>query len=255
MVPSRSPSRMAATIFRAAQGRVDLGVRVEGPDGLIGQGEVMGRRFRGDPDAAGLGLADQADRPGGADMGDVHGRPGEFGEEEIPGDHDLFRDRGDAGKAEFGGDETLVHHPAGGEIPVLAVDDDRHVQRGGVFERPAHQGGVHDRFAVIGKADGAGILEIPEFGEGCALRLHADRRDGIDIGEAAFRGLSADEFGDGAAVVHGIRVGHAGDGGEAARDGGLASGGDRLLVFESRLPQVGVHVDQAGNDQFAAADR
>ena len=145
-----------------------------------------------------------------------------------------------------------MHHPAGGEVLVLAMDNDRHIQRRGVFQRPAHQGGIHDRFPVVGETDGAGVLEIPEFAEEGTFRLHGDRCNRIDICQAAFRRFSPDEFGHGPTVVDGIRVGHAGDGAEAARNGGLASGSDRLFVLVSRFPQMGVHIDQAGNDYLPA---
>jgi hypothetical protein len=89
------------TIFNAPERRVDFGVSVETADRLIGQGKVMGRGFGGDANTAGLRFADEPDGTGGAYMGDVYGSLCEFGEEKIPGDHDVFGDSRDAGKPQF----------------------------------------------------------------------------------------------------------------------------------------------------------
>ena len=80
------------------QRRVHLEVRVARFERLVGEEEVVGRRLGRDADAAGLGLADHADAAGGREVGDVDAGPGRLGQDDVAGDHDLFRRRGDAGK-------------------------------------------------------------------------------------------------------------------------------------------------------------
>jgi len=131
------------------------------------------------------------------------------------------------------------------------VGDDGQIQRVGVLEGPLHEARVHDGPAVVGETGRARLLEIAELGEHLPLGAPADGGDGVDAGQARLLGLPQDELRDGAVVVDGVGIGHAGDRGEAARHGRRAPRLDGLLVLEARLPQVGVDVDEPRDDELA----
>ena len=137
------------------------------------------------------------------------------------------------------------------ELQLLAVRDNGQLQGVGVLECPLHEPRVHDGPAVIGKARRARLLEIAELGEHLPLGALADGGNRVDVGEVGLPGLPQDELRHGAVVVHGVRVGHAGNGGETARHGRLASRLDRFLVLVARLPQVRVDVDEPGHDELS----
>ena len=64
-------------------------------------------------------------------------------------------------------------------------------------------------------------------------------------------GLEDDELGRALGVDGGDGVGHAGDRGHAAGQGGRGAGGDGLVFLVARLAEVDVDVDQARADDHA----
>ena len=128
---------------------------------------------------------------------------------------------------------------------------DRAVEHLGVFERPAHQRGRGDRCTVVGEGDRAAGDELAELGQLLPLASLADGADGIDMGLARPLSLEDDELGRPLGVDGGDGVGHAGDRGHAAGQGGTGAGGDGLVFLVARLAEVDVRVDQARADDHA----
>jgi len=248
-VPEPFPDGLDVPLF--PERRIYFGVDVVTAQAVRGKGEIMGCRFGGYLYAPGLGIPDEADGAGGGNMTDVQHRPSVFRQQEVPGDHDLLGDSGYARQAQFRGGQPFVHGPAGGEGEILAVGHHGHSEGMGVFQRPAHDGAVHDGFAVIGKGDGPRLLEIPELRQGIPLGTKRNGGDGIDMDEVRLPGLAEDEFRYGAIVVDGIGIGHTGHGGEAPGGGGRASRGDGFLVFIARFPEMDMHIDETGGDDEA----
>ncbi len=216
----------------------------------------MRRRLGRDPYAASLGLADHADGPRRREMGDVDASPGGFGENDVTGDHDIFRRCGDTGYPQPGRDRAFVDRASLGERPVLAVVDDMAPGGGRGFQGLAHDPAVRDGAAVVREGDGSGRDEVGHVDEITAARGPRDRRDRQDIGQAGPPGLGQDLLGYLPAVVDGSSVGHGADRGEAAPNSRPGPREDRLLSFVARLPQMDVQVDEPGDDdQAACVDR
>ena len=85
-------------------------------------------------------------------------------------------------------------------------------------------------------------------GELFAGAVLGDGADGKDIDDGVALGALHDVAGNGGAVVHRRRVGHAADGSEAAGRSGARSALDGLGVLKARLAQMDMHVDEAGRD-------
>ena len=121
-----------------------------------------------------------------------------------------------------------------------------------VLEHAPHHAAVHDRLAVVGERHRAGRDQRRHLGH--HLALEAARRRG-DREHARGRVLARaveDEVGHRRVVVHGMRVRHAGDRGEAARHRRAAARGDVFLVLLAGLAQVAVQVDEARRHPAAA---
>ena len=88
----------------------------------------------------------------------------------------------------------------------------------GVLHGAAVELGVHHALAVVGEGDAAGLGLLGHLGELRALEvLRVTAPIGYTRTTPSTRALGQDVVGDGAVVVDGERVGHAADGGEAAR--------------------------------------
>jgi len=248
-VPESFPNGLDVPLF--PKRRIYLGVDVVTAQAVRGKGEIMGSRFGGYLDAPGLGIPDEADGAGGGNMTDMQRRPGVFRQQEVPGDHDLLGDSRDSGQTELRGGQSFVHGPAGGQGEILAVGNHRQSQGMGVFQRPAHDGAIHDGFAVVGKGDGSCFLEVPELRQGFPLGTQRNGGDGINMDEVRLSGLAEDEFRDGTVVIHGTGIGHTGHRGESADGGRRASRGNGFLVFIARLPEMDMHIDETGGDDEA----
>src|SRR5437899_2594781 len=136
-------------------------------------------------------------------------------------------------------------------MQALAVVHDREVEGPRVLERAAHHHAVHDGLAIVGHCHAPGILQLPKLRELFALGPLRDCTDGEYMSEPRGTGLVQDELRHRLVVVHRRRVRHAADAGEAARDGCRRAGLDRLLVFEPRLAQMHVQVDESRQDPLA----
>jgi hypothetical protein len=211
----------------------------------------MRRDLRGDVHASGLGFAHEPDGARRGQMRDVHVRARELGEQDIAAHHDVLRRRRNAGDAELGGDDALVHGAAAREVVVLGVADDGASEGQRVLHGAPEEGGVHDALAVVGEGHAAGLCQLRELGERLAPQAPRDGADGVHAHDALAGGLGEDVVGDGAVVVDRVRVGHARDGREAARGRRARAGGHRLLVLVAGLAQVHVDVDEAGTHDLA----
>ena len=206
----------------------------------------MRRDLGGDVHAALSRRADQRDRAGGRDVGDVQVRPGQVGEGDIARDERLLGAGGAASQAEPGGDPALVHLPLVNERRVFAVLRDRQPEGARVLEGVAHQPRVGDGVAVVGERDDAGLRQLAggrEFLAGAVARDAAERQHAHGC---VLLGLAQHGLDGGAAVQRRVRVGHRTDRGEAAARGGGRAAGDRLLVLEAGLAQVDVQIHEAG---------
>ena len=139
-----------------------------------------------------------------------------------------------------------MHHPIGPEVQIFFVGDEGHLEGPGILQGPAHEHGVHHRVAVVGEGHRPGGLLVAVFAQGLAQGAHGDGAHGVDPGESRRPGRLEDEAGDRSVVVHRAGVGHGGHRGEAAGHRGPGPRQDGLLVLFPRLPQVDVHVDEAG---------
>ena len=107
--------------------------------------------------------------------------------------------------------------------------------------------------AVVGERDRALEHHVADFGQRLALLVLGQRADRADVDEAD--GLAAvDLVADlGARVGDGGGVGHRRDVCEAAVRRRAGTGLDGLLVLETGVAEVNVHVEQAGYQVLARA--
>ncbi|OPZ62406.1 MAG: hypothetical protein BWY86_00410 [Candidatus Aminicenantes bacterium ADurb.Bin508] len=168
---------------------------------------------------------------------------------DVSGDGGRLGAEGDPLQTQLIGKGAGVGHPFAGENEVLGVFDDDLAQGLLKLQGPAEDEGGTDRKAVFREGDRSGLDNRAHLDKLLALLLPAHRRDGKDSDRRLRGGLVDDEGGDPFVIVHGQGVGHGRDGGETSRGGGTASAGDGLLVFETRFPQVNVHIDESGEDQ------
>ena len=131
------------------------------------------------------------------------------------------------------------------------MGDDGKPEGAGVLQGPAHEHGVGHRVAVVGEPHRARGFLVAVFAQVLARRTHGDGPHRIDPGQARGRGLVQDIAGHRGGVVHRFGVGHGRHRGEAALDRGPTPGLDGLLVLLPGLPQVDVHVDEAGGHHQA----
>ena len=146
---------------------------------------------------------------------------------------------------------AFVHVAAGAQVQVLAVIDDRQIERLRELHRAPHHARVHHRPAVVGDGDNAGRFHGADGGQFLAGAAFGDGADREDVDHRAAARPLHDVAGHGGAVVHRLGVGHAADGGEAAGRRGARAGLDGFGVLEARLAQVHVHVDEAGRHDQA----
>ena len=97
-----------SAILVSAERRVHLHVRIQGPDGVVRQTEVVRGDLRRGLDAGGPGAAQLVDGLARREVEQVQRTGLVAGESEVAGDHHALRHRGVASEAELGGDDSLV---------------------------------------------------------------------------------------------------------------------------------------------------
>lgn len=95
-----------------------------------------------------------------------------------------------------------------------------------------------------------GVVHGAELGELLALQADGDGADGLDVAVAGLLAEPVDLLDDTGGVGDRVGVGHGEDGGVAAGGGGAGAGEDGLGVLAAGLAQVGVEVDQAGQQDL-----
>ena len=112
MTPGANRLDQRLAVVLGAQRRVHLEARVEAADRLVGERQVVRGRLAGDPDSGGLRRRHRLHRLAGRQVLDVDARVLVGGQRGVARDHRRLRDRRDAGEAERGRDDALVHHAA-----------------------------------------------------------------------------------------------------------------------------------------------
>lgn len=181
-------------------------------------------------------------------MRDVHVAAGHLGEQDVARGRNRLGHAGNAFQAELRRLRALVRAAVALEGRIFAVLDHRHVEHARVFERATREERRGHRMPIVGHRDTAGLAKLRNVGQLLALLPARDRADRIDPRQPGLGRLLEDEARDAGVVVHRIRVGHARDGGEPARDRRVDTRGHRFLVLLPRLAQVHVHVDEARAD-------
>ncbi len=162
--------------------------------------------------------------------------------------HDVLGAGRDASQAQAHALDPLVDVPSGTQVEILAVIDHGHAERCSVFHGPAHQAGIHHRQAIVTDRDGALAAHGPNVSQPLSLAALRDRPDRMHVdGGSATRALH-DKAGHLRGIVHGLCVGHAAHGGESARCRGAGAALDGFGVFDARLAQMHVDVDEPGRD-------
>ena len=90
-----------------------------------------------------------------------------------------------------------------------------------------------------------------ELGDLDALEPDRDRADRVHVDQPDLLAAAPHVLDDDGGVGHRVGVGHREHGGVAAARGGPGAGLDRLGLLAARLPQVGVQVDEAGQQHGA----
>ena len=122
-----------------AQRRRQLGIGAEVADRRLVEVEIGRRGVAGHREPVGLRLADQRQRLGGGDMGEMHRPAGQRRQADVAGDQDRLGGGRDAGQAEPGGQFALGRGAAVGERRVLGMLHDACAEAAGVGQREAHQ--------------------------------------------------------------------------------------------------------------------
>ena len=145
-----------------------------------------------------------------------------------------------------------VHDAVAGELQVFRMADDRQIKGAGVFQGPAHELGIAHRPAVVGQGHGPGLFQFAVFRQDLPFGALGQGCHGVDSRALGLGRLFQDVAGDHGSIVDRQGVGHAGHCGESSGQGRLAPGSDGFFVFLSRLPEMGMHVDEPRTDKAAA---
>ena len=254
MVPSASASRSACRSASRAQRRRALGRRVVAAAGHVGERQVVRRHLAGHRQAAPLGLAHRAHRRRRRDVRDVIARAGPAppARGRAPPSPTRPPAAARAGRRASPPAPSFITPPCArfrssaccttGRPKVRAYSSARRIRSAFITGMPSSETATMPASFIspISASDSPlSPLEMAPIGQ------HAhDRR---------LARPPHDEVGHRAAVVGRIGVGHAADGGEAARRRRPRARGDVLFVLVPGLAQVHVQVDEAGRDHLAAA--
>ncbi len=174
-------------------------------------------------------------------------------QENIPGKDDVLCHPRPAAEPEPGSRRSLVHVGEGRERMILAVLDDRHVEHARVLQRASHDAGRHDAHAIVADADRAGLAQLGHLRQLLTLLTHRDRRNRMELRSVELGRPPQHQLGHRSRVVDRLRVRHHAHVGVSARRRRRQPGGDILLVLVARLSQMGVEVDEGGQEPPARA--
>ena len=182
-------------------------------------------------------------------MGQMQPGSGQFRQGDIARHHHIFRRRRHPGEPQLGRDDPFIHTAPLGKMQIFAMIDHRHVEGQSVLHRSPHDQAVHHRLPVIGNGDTAGTSQVADLRQLLPFRAFRDRSDRKHIRQPGRLRTIEHEFRNRLVIIHGIRIGHTTDRGEAAGHRRSCSALDRLFVFEARLPEMDVEIDKTWEDQ------
>jgi hypothetical protein len=127
---------------------------------------------------------------------------------------------------------------------------DHPVERLHVLQRPAHQPRVGDAVAVVGEDPypGGRVGHRAQLGEPFPGQPDGHRADRLYVHQPGLPAEPPDLFDHARGVGDRVGVGHGAHRRVPAGRRGPGAGLDRLRIFAPRLAQVGVQVDEAGQD-------
>ncbi len=174
------------------------------------------------------------------------------GQQSVTGHDRLLGSARPPGQPESGGGRPLVRDGADGQPRFLGVLGDQHTEPGGVFQCAAHDQRVVDAFAVVGEHPhlGGSGGHHAHLGELLAGQSDGDRADRVHVDQADLLPAVPDVVGDHRAVGDRCGVGHREHRGEPAECGCGRTGFDVLSVFAAGLAQMGVQVDEPGQQHL-----
>ena len=232
----------------AVGGGAQGGIHLEAPvlaECILVQHQVVRCRLAGDVDAICLGTPDQPDALAGGDVADMVGTARFAAQLNIARNGAVLAFGAYPAMSVGAGVPAVMNIPAVQEAVVLAVRGDHLAQpRRLAHDRPHHVRALHAP-AVVRKRDRLRC----HAGKVSRLRAAlADRQRTVGVhGDA---GIAADDVGLNPqvrrAVRHGIQIRHGADGGVTAACRRLRPRADGLLVRITRLPEVHMHITEAG---------
>ena len=137
-------------------------------------------------------------------------------------------------KAEPRGELAFVHGAALRKLGISGMMHDQRVEGGGIGQRAAHHPRIGDGALAVGEGDGAGFVQKADLGHHLAGQTLGQRGHRLDMDERGVARAPPDEIDQRNVVDDGIGVGHGDHGGDAARRGRLARGGQRLAMLVRR---------------------
>ena len=238
-------------VILAPQGRGNAGCRAVPHAGFVRQGQVMHRDLCRYRIAFGLGLTDDIRCAFAGHMGDVDMGSGVTGHQHVSCYGDVFCYGGHAGHTDLCGNRAFMHVAVRVQFAFNAVGNQRRPKAGHIFGRVHEKAAAVHIVAVVGKSYRSFFQHIAHLRQFLAFFVFADGTDHFHVHIAFLRGPffdTADYDGRGNCR---FRVGHAGDGGNAAGRCRHGAGTDAFLGFQARLPQMGMHIDETGCYYFA----
>jgi len=188
-------------------------------------------------------------------VADVQPRPDVAGQQRVAGDNGLLGGRRPAGETQPGRHDTLVQLRAGGEPGLLGVLGDHSVEGPDVLQGAAHQGGVgHAGTVVTEHPHTRGrVGHRAELGQLRTRPSHRDRTDRRHIDQPGLAAEPPHLLDDACGVGGRVGVGHGEHRGVPAERGRRRPGRHGLGILAARFAQVGVQVDQAGQQHRAGS--
>ena len=167
------------TVLFRTQRRIHLVIRAVSLDALVGQRQVVRRRFAGDRNPLRPGVAEQLHALLDADMLHMDLPADLAGEDDVAGNHELLGGSRNAVHPEQDGPFPFVHDAIGRERLLLAVVENRQIEGFRVFDHMAHERMVLNAAAVVTEGNHAGGLQRTDAGHLPALVVlgHAAARE------------------------------------------------------------------------------
>ena len=122
-----------------AQRRIHAAPTVVADDPLVRRSDVVRRGLRRHANTARFRLAHQLYAAPRGDVAQVNPLALRLRNQNVAGNHHLFRRARDARQAQLRGDKALVHHAVADEVLILAVTHDEQAEVIGILHRQTEQ--------------------------------------------------------------------------------------------------------------------